>query len=171
MAQPVDDATLIQQINAAFQLFDKAKNGSCDERDVGTIIHALNLNPSREKAEQLLEDMRGDDPGTFIKRERFEMVMLRVMKFQNGKTAEIPRDSEETILRAFQALDPHKKGYLEMEDLKKAMTIDAAECGLVAFSEDEWESMKNACEDPDSGYVFYEDFAEILAGKQTYSLD
>ena len=162
MAQP-DDMALAQQINAAFALFDKTKNGQCDERDVETIIHALGLNPSREKSEQLVEEMRGDDPGTWIKRERFESVMLRVLKFANEKMSEIPKDSEETILRAFQALDPNKKGYLEMEELKTAMTVKAAECGFPPFTDDEWESMKQACEDPDSGYVFYEDFSELLA--------
>ena len=163
MAAAPDDQAMTQQIHAAFALFDKAKNNSCDERDVETIIHALGLNPSKEKSEQLVEEMRGDDAGTFIKRERFESVMLRVLKFANEKTSEIPKDSEETILRAFQALDPSKKGYLEMEELKTALTVKAAECGLVAFSEEEFSNMKQACEDPDSGYVFYEDFAEMLA--------
>jgi hypothetical protein len=57
-----DDATLIQTINAAFQLFDKAKNGTCDERDVTTIIQALGLNPGVETADRLLEEMRTNGP-------------------------------------------------------------------------------------------------------------
>ena len=46
---------------------------------------------------------RGDDPSSFVKRERFESVMLRVLKSQNLKDSEVLKDSEETILRAFQA--------------------------------------------------------------------
>ena len=163
MAQPAvpDDATLITTINQAFQLFDKAKNGTCDERDVTTIIHALGLNPTVEKADQLLEEMRGDEPSQFIKRERFESVMLRVMKFQNDKAAEIPKDTEELILRAFQALDKDNKGYLEPDELREFMTVKARN----PFSAEEFENMLNASQDPETQSVFYEDYAEVLAGK------
>ena len=218
-----DDATLIQTINATFQLFDKAKNGSCDERDVTTIIQALGLNPGVETADRLLEEMRKaptlaaaglgtqsllvslvlgtlglrctcrdshgsscepalgfdscyphvkcrmsshcagdqDNPSQFIKRERFESVMLRVMKFQNDKAAEIPKDSEETILRAFQALDKDNKGYLEPDELREFMTVKARN----PFSAEEFENMLNAAQDPETESVFYEDYAEVLAGK------
>ena len=163
MAQPAvpDDATLITTINQAFQLFDKAKNGTCDERDVTTIIHALGLNPTVEKVDQLLEEMRGDEPSQFIKRERFESVMLRVMKFQNDKAAEIPKDTEELILRAFQALDKDNKGYLEPDELREFMTVKARN----PFSAEEFENMLNASQDPETQSVFYEDYAEVLAGK------
>jgi hypothetical protein len=36
--------------------------------------------------------------------------MLRVLKSQHLKESEVPTDSEETILRAFQALDPTNRG-------------------------------------------------------------
>ena len=157
-----DDATLIQQINATFQLFDKAKNGSCDERDVATIIQALGLNPTVEIADTLLEEMRDPDtPSQFIQRQRFESVMLRVMKFQNDKAAEIPKDSEEKILRAFQALDKDNKGYLEPDELREFMTVKARN----PFSAEEFENMLNAAQDPETQSVFYEDYAEVLAGK------
>lgn len=106
MAAVPDDQEIITKINTCFQLYDRKRDGTCDERDIGILIRALGLNPTHENADRLLEEMRGDDPSSFVKRERFESVMLRVMKSQSLKDSEVPKDNEETILRAFQALDP-----------------------------------------------------------------
>ena len=40
----------IARIHECFSLFDRTRNSSCDERDVGTIIRSLGLNPSEKQA-------------------------------------------------------------------------------------------------------------------------
>ena len=70
----------------------------------------------------------------------------------------IVRDDEETIIKAFQAIDRDGKGYVEAAYLKQVMT----EMGE-AFSEDEMSEMIEAAQDADTGLIYYEDFAALLA--------
>lgn len=159
MANPADDQAMITKINTVFSLYDRKRDGTCDERDVGTIIRALGLNPTHENADRLLEEMRGEETTQFIKREKLESVMLRVLKSQHLKESEVPTDSEETILRAFQALDPTNRGYVGPDELREFMTVKAR----TPFSAEEYEAMLNAAMGEDNPWIDYEDYAEVLA--------
>merc|ERR1712224_956209 len=150
-AVATDDTELENKINDVFQLYDRKRDGTCDERDICILIRALGLNPTHEDADRLLEEMRGDDPSSFVKRDKFAAVMLRVLKSQSLKDSEVPKDSEETILRAFQALGP--------EALREFMTVKAR----MPFNAEEFEAMLNNALDGDKAYIDYEDYAEVLA--------
>jgi len=68
------------------------------------------------------------------------------------------KDDEDTIRKAFQALDLEKKGYIEREKL----------AGLLAtlgepFTEQEIEEMFSVAVNPEKGIIEYETFAAILA--------
>merc|ERR1712224_872430 len=158
-AVATDDTELENKINDVFQLYDRKRDGTCDERDICILIRALGLNPTHEDADRLLEEMRGDDPSSFVKRDKFAAVMLRVLKSQSLKDSEVPKDSEETILRAFQALDPEGRGFIGPEALREFMTVKAR----MPFNAEEFEAMLNNALDEDKAYIDYEDYAEVLA--------
>ena len=76
--------------------------------------------------------------------------------------AEYPRDPSDKILKAFQALDTENRGYIEPEELRMHMTRKGEK-----FSAEEIQDMlseiKDHGQDPETLYIYYEDFAALLA--------
>ncbi|KAG5493488.1 hypothetical protein JIQ42_01856 [Leishmania sp. Namibia] len=70
------------------------------------------------------------------------------------------REEEATLLRAFEALDTERKGYLEEAPLRSAM-MDGEE----GLSAEEVDDMWIAMRDPETNRAYYRDFAEILASE------
>ena len=78
--------------------------------------------------------MSGDEESSsYVAFERFETVMIRALTDQREKFV---RDNEETILRAFRALDPNHQGFVEGDNLKKLLmsqgdAFDASEAMMM----------------------------------------
>ncbi|KEG15283.1 hypothetical protein DQ04_00121150 [Trypanosoma grayi] len=70
----------------------------------------------------------------------------------------VRRDDEDTIYRAFRLLDLTKRGYLEAEEMRHFLRG-----GAEPFTEEEVEEFIVAAADPESGRIYYEDFADVLA--------
>ncbi|KPA76739.1 hypothetical protein ABB37_07569 [Leptomonas pyrrhocoris] len=68
------------------------------------------------------------------------------------------RDSDATLLRAFEALDMGRKGYLELLDLQATLAA-----GGERFSSEEVDEMWMAMRDPETDRIYYRDFADVLA--------
>lgn len=58
----------------------------------------------------ILPDIEEDEVSEFIKYEKFEPYMLKVLKER-----EFEPDDPETLLAAFKLLDPENKGYIEVD--------------------------------------------------------
>ena len=65
-----------------------------------------------------------------------------------------------------QAFDPEGKGYIEGSFLKNLLQTRGD-----AFRDDEADAMVAAAMDAESGRIYYEDFAELLANDGRRSLD
>ncbi|ORY46926.1 EF-hand [Rhizoclosmatium globosum] len=89
------DPNLVRKIKSAFTVFDQTSNGTCDVREIGTVIRSLGVNPSEEQ--------------------------LREKIFSSNAAI---RNDEEEIYRAFLALDAEKKGFLLPDDLKRFMMTE-----------------------------------------------
>ncbi|GET91803.1 hypothetical protein, conserved [Leishmania tarentolae] len=85
-------------------------------------------------------------------------VRLSAKRLLNFAPSMCVREEEVTLLRAFEALDKEKKGYLEEVELRAAM-MEGDECLSTEEMDDMWMAM---C-DPETNRVYYRDFAEILA--------
>jgi len=151
----VENATadLQKKIADAFDIFDHESNKTVDVREIGTIIRSLNCCPSEGEVHDILADMEEDEPTGYIRFERFEPVMMKILLERKYRPA-----SEDQLLKAFSVLDQESKGYLTSDELQKLM-IEGGE----PFTQEEMEEMLSAAVDPDKGIVYYKDYASLMA--------
>eukprot|EP01006_Ploeotia_vitrea_P057202 TRINITY_DN68159_c8_g4_i1.p1 TRINITY_DN68159_c8_g4~~TRINITY_DN68159_c8_g4_i1.p1 ORF type:complete len:183 (+),score=38.98 TRINITY_DN68159_c8_g4_i1:112-660(+) len=147
-----------KQIRAAFAPFEREGSDTCDIRDVGTVVRALGLNPTEAQLHQMIEEIEEDEPTGFVRFERFEALMKRVLTRGEFNSKVIARDAEETILAAFEVLDPEKKGYIDADFMRELLLTKGER-----FTNDEVLEFINAAADPETGQIKYEDYAAILA--------
>ncbi|KAI8833611.1 Dynein regulatory complex protein 8 [Chytriomyces hyalinus] len=148
------DPNLVRKIKSAFDVFDQANNGTCDAREIGTVIRSLGINPSEENLRIWVKEMEEEEPTGYIHYNKF----FRVCASMIFSTSAAIRNDEEEIYRAFQALDSERKGFLEPEVLRRYMLTEGE-----PFSGEEMEEMLAACTDPTDNRVYYEDFVTLLA--------
>ncbi|KAI9334923.1 hypothetical protein BDR26DRAFT_547616 [Obelidium mucronatum] len=148
------DANLVRRIKSAFDTFDQANNGTCDVREIGTVIRSLGVNPSEEQLRTWVKEMEEEEPTGYIQYDKF----FKLCSTQVFSSNAAIRNDEEEIYRAFVSLDAEKKGYLLPEDLKRFMMTEGE-----PFSMEEVEEMLAACTDPSDNRVYYEDFVSLLA--------
>ncbi|CAH6789571.1 Efcab2 [Phodopus roborovskii] len=65
--------------------------------------------------------------------------------------------AEDVLLRAFEVLDPAKRGFLTKEELVKYMTEEGE-----PFSQEEMEEMLSAAIDPESNAINYRDYITMM---------
>eukprot|EP00753_Platysulcus_tardus_P006043 PLAT13931.1.p1 GENE.PLAT13931.1~~PLAT13931.1.p1 ORF type:complete len:191 (+),score=57.33 PLAT13931.1:64-573(+) len=145
------------RIRAAFDLFDRDRNGEVQQEEISNIMRYLGAYPS-EKAmvENVLPDMR--EPGLVdadakIKWERFEKKMKEVLA-----SREFAPDPADRLMKAFRVLDVDRKGYLESEVLYQYLTTKGA-----PFREKEIDSFMSVAKDVDTGAVYYEDYVSLIS--------
>ena len=143
---------IAKAIKDGFELFDRDGKGTCDVREIGTIVRHLGICPTEIELRDLITECEEEEPTGFIRFERFERMMSRVL-LEN----QYPRDSEEKLLRAFRTLDPNNNGYVEAEKVRTLLTTHGER-----FSPEEIEDFLNFAVDSESGLLHYEDY--VLQG-------
>uniref|UniRef100_A0A7S4C1G6 EF-hand domain-containing protein n=1 Tax=Chrysotila carterae TaxID=13221 RepID=A0A7S4C1G6_CHRCT len=141
-------AEVQRQVKEAFALFDKESKGTCDVREVCTIIRHLGICPTEIELRDMITEIEDEEPTGYVRFERFERMMCRII-LEN----QYPRDSEEKLLRAFRTLDPDNKGYVEAEKLRTLLTTHGER-----FSQEEIDEFLSFAVDPETGTVNYEDY-------------
>ncbi|XP_045153960.1 dynein regulatory complex protein 8 isoform X2 [Echinops telfairi] len=106
-----------KRIKEAFEVFDHESNNTVDVREIGTIIRSLGCCPSEGELHDLIADVEEEEPTGYIRLEKFLPVMTEVLLERRYRP--IPED---ILLRAFEVLDPAKRGFLTKEELVKYMT-------------------------------------------------
>jgi len=139
---------VFKAIKDGFALFDRDGKGICDVREVGTIVRHLGICPTEIELRDLITECEEEEPTGFIRFERFERMMSRVL-LEN----QYPRDSEEKLLHAFRILDPDQKGYLEAEKVRTLLTTHGER-----FSPEEIDDFLHFAVDQESGFLHYEDY-------------
>eukprot|EP01137_Pigoraptor_chileana_P013227 Opistho-2@4603 len=154
----VDDGLnyLRRQVADAFAVFDHDQSKTVDVREIGTIVRSLGMAPTEAALHEIIAEAEEEEPTGFIKYEKFEPVMLRLMKDRKYQ-----RDSEDLIMKAFQILDADAKGYLTTEELTRALTLNGE-----PFSQEEIDEMLTAAVDPEKGVIYYDDYAVLLGGEE-----
>nr|KAF6302482.1 EF-hand calcium binding domain 2 [Pipistrellus kuhlii] len=114
-------ADMQRKIKEAFEVFDHELNNTVDVREIGTIIRSLGCCPNEGELHDLLAEVEEEEPTGYIRFEKFLPVMTNILLERRYRP--IP---EEVLLRAFEVLDPTKRGYLSKEELVKYMTEEGA---------------------------------------------
>ncbi|XP_065791660.1 dynein regulatory complex protein 8 isoform X2 [Muntiacus reevesi] len=121
-------------------------------REVGTIIRSLGCCPSEGELHDLIAEVEEEEPTGYIRFEKFLPVMTEVLLERRYRP--IPED---ILLRAFEVLDPAKRGFLTKDELIKYMTEEGE-----PFSQEEMEEMLSAAIDPESNSINYKDYITMM---------
>ncbi|XP_036309473.1 dynein regulatory complex protein 8 isoform X1 [Pipistrellus kuhlii] len=145
-------ADMQRKIKEAFEVFDHELNNTVDVREIGTIIRSLGCCPNEGELHDLLAEVEEEEPTGYIRFEKFLPVMTNILLERRYRP--IP---EEVLLRAFEVLDPTKRGYLSKEELVKYMTEEGE-----PFSQEEMEEMLSAAIGPESNFIHYRDYITMM---------
>lgn len=145
-------AELQKKIKEAFEVFDRESNNTVDVREIGTIVRSLGCCPSEGELHDLIAEVEEEEPTGYIRYEKFLPVMTKVLLEKRYRP--IPED---VLLRAFEALDPAKRGFLTKEELIKYMTEEGE-----PFSQEEMEEMLAATIDPETNAIHYKDYITTM---------
>ncbi|XP_051042359.1 dynein regulatory complex protein 8 isoform X2 [Phodopus roborovskii] len=97
-------------------------------------------------------DVEEEEPTGYIRYEKFLPVMTRALLERKYRPI-----AEDVLLRAFEVLDPAKRGFLTKEELVKYMTEEGE-----PFSQEEMEEMLSAAIDPESNAINYRDYITMM---------
>lgn len=143
---------ILKRIHDAFGIFDHESNKTVDVREIGTIVRSLNCCPSEAELNDIIADVEEEEPTGYIRYEKFEPVMLRILIERRYRPA-----NEEKLLKAFEVLDTERKEHLTVDEIQAFISEEGE-----PFTQEEMEEMLSAAVDPDKGCVSYKDYVSLM---------
>ncbi|XP_024879287.1 dynein regulatory complex protein 8-like isoform X1 [Temnothorax curvispinosus] len=151
---PIEPSLLERRLCEAFDVFDNARSGEVDVRDLGTIIRALGCVITEAELQEIQVEVE-DVENNCVPLNRFVEYMSKAINERKFKPAE-----PEELLKAFQLLDPENRGYIMKDDLEKSIM----EIGEPFTKEEVADMMAVAC-DAETGKINYEHYINLLIVK------
>jgi len=140
----------IAEFRAAFELFDRDRDGTITTKELGTVMKNLGQNLSETELEEMIKQVDLDGNGTIDFKE-FLGLMVRKMK---------DTDTEEELLEAFKVFDRDSNGFITSHELRHVMTS----LGESLTPEEIEEMIKEADADGD-GQINYDEFVKMMMSK------
>lgn len=140
----------IAEFRAAFELFDRDRDGTITTKELGTVMKNLGQNLSETELEEMIKQVDLDGNGTIDFKE-FLGLMVRKMK---------DTDTEEELLEAFKVFDRDSNGFITSHELRHVMTS----LGESLTPEEIEEMVKEADADGD-GQINYDEFVKMMMSK------
>ena len=140
----------ITEFKAAFELFDKDRDGAINNKELGTVMRNLGQNPSEEELKQMINEIDLDKNGVID----FNEFLYLMVKKMNGN------DTEEELLEAFKVFDRDGNGYVTSHELRCVMTTLCEET-----SPEEIEEMIKEADIDGDGQVDYQEFVKMMMSK------
>ncbi|KAL6434832.1 hypothetical protein ACFW04_005190 [Cataglyphis niger] len=150
----IEQTLLERRLTEAFDVFDNARSGEVDVRDLGTIIRALGCVVTEAELQEIQVEVE-DVENNCVRINRFVEYMSKAISEGKFKPAE-----PEELLKAFQLLDPENRGYIMKDDLEKSIM----EIGEPFTKEEVADMMAAAC-DAETGKINYEHYINLLIVK------
>ena len=101
----------IMEFKAAFELFDKDRNGHITSKELGTVMRGLGQNPTEEELKQMIREVDLNGNGTI---DFNEFLYLMVKKMNTN-------DTEEELLETFKIFDRDGDGQVDYQEFVKMM--------------------------------------------------
>ncbi len=101
------------EIKEIFDLFDKTSSGRVSTSELGTIVRALNLNPTEIEIQDMIKRVDPQNSGTFTLRHLEDLIR------DSEKMKEL--DSLKDLIEALHVFDSDHDGKLSVEEFKHAM--------------------------------------------------
>lgn len=149
MAENLSDEK-ISEFRAAFEIFDRDRDGKISKKELGTVMRNLGQNPTEVELTEMINEVDIDGNGTIDFRE-FLGLMVRKMK---------DSDIDEELLEAFRVFDRDGNGYITSNELKNVMIT----LGEYLTPDEVEELVKEADLDGD-GQINYEEFIKLMMSK------
>jgi calmodulin len=140
----------IAEFRAAFELFDRDRDGKITTKELGTVMKNLGQNPSETELEEMIKQVDLDGNGTIDFKE-FLGLMVRKMK---------DTDTEEELLEAFKVFDRDSNGFITSHELRHVMTNLGQ-----SLSPEEIEEMVREADIDGDGQINYDEFVKMMMSK------
>lgn len=149
MADNLSEMKVIE-FKAAFELFDKDRDGKITTKELGTVMKNLGQNPSESELIRMIKEIDTDGNGTIDFKE-FLGLMVQRMK---------DTDSEEELLEAFKVFDRDGNGFITTHELRHVMTYLGD-----PLSPEEVEEMIIEADMDGDGEINYHEFLRMMMSK------
>ena len=140
----------ITEFKAAFELFDKDRDGAINNKELGTVMRNLGQNPSEEELQKMIKEVDLNGNGV-IDFNEFLYLMVKRMK---------ENDTEEELIEAFKVFDRDGDGYVTAHELRNVMT-----CLCEETSPEEAEEMIKEADIDGDGQIDYQEFVKMMMMK------
>ena len=137
----------IMEFKAAFELFDKDRNGHITSKELGTVMRGLGQNPTEEELKQMIREVDLDGNGTIDFKE-FLCLMVKKMK---------DTDTEEELLEAFKVFDRDGNGKISAHELRYVLLKSGEN-----FTEQDIEDLIHEADVDGDGSIDYQEFVKIM---------
>ena len=140
----------IMEFKAAFELFDKDRNGKITSKELGTVMRGLGQNPTEEELKQMIREVDLDGNGTIDFKE-FLCLMVKKMK---------DTDTDEELLEAFKVFDRDGNGFITSHELRNIM-IQLEE----DLTPEEIEEMVREADINNDGTIDLDEFVKMMSSE------
>ena len=140
----------ITEFKAAFELFDQDRDGTINNKELGTIMRNLGQNPSEEELKEMIREIDLDGNGVI---DFNEFLYLMIKKMNNN-------DTEEELIETFKIFDRDGDGLVSSHELRNVLSS----LGQETTPEEIEEMIKEADIDGD-GFVDYQEFVKMMISK------
>ena len=137
----------VTECKEVFDLFDKDKDGSINEKELGNILRSLGHDPTDQDLSEMINEVDNNSDSK-IEFEEFCKIMNNKLK-QN--------DVEQELIEAFKIFDKDGKGLISENEFKHIM-LSLGE----KISEEELEEMMKKADPDKKGFVNYKQFAKVI---------
>ena len=138
------------EIKEIFMLFDKNSDGFVHTQELGTLVRAINLNPSEA---EILEMMKKVDPNNSG---QFDLTSLENLIRDRGNDP----DTLDDVITALKVFDADRDGKISVEEFTYAM-VNMGE----RMSEQEIQEIVADCQLVNNNQIALEDFARMIMNR------
>ena len=136
-----------KELKEYFDMFDRDKDGSINEKELGNILRSLGHDPTDQDLTEMLNEVDNNSD----KKIEFD----EFCKIMNNKLKQ--NDAEQELIEAFKIFDREGKGLISENEFKHIM-LSLGE----KISEEELEEMMKKADPDKKGFVNYKQFAKVI---------
>ena len=136
-----------EEIKAAFEVFDKDKDGKITGEELGTVIRALGKCPLQSEVNQWMKEAGGESA----------TIDVSTFKTYFNKKMRRPEDTERDMREAFKALDKEGNGLISEAELRQIL-MNLGE----ALEPYEVDSLLRQVDVNTEGEIQYDKFVDLL---------
>ena len=136
-----------KELKEYFEMFDRDKDGSINEKELGNILRSLGHDPTDQDLSEMINEVDNNSDSK-IEFDEFCKIMNNKLK-QN--------DAEQELIEAFKIFDRDGKGLISENEFKHIM-LSLGE----KISEEELEEMMKKADPDKKGFVNYKQFAKVI---------